>query len=138
MVGVERTITGDIMSEQCKAVDINGTKYIRADLADADRVAKEREGRIAAVVFTDYRGVFFGWVKPEDERKDEMTLTGVRNCIYWAKSVGGVFGLASDGPNDSCRIGALMPSLFVKKVHGVVRCTKKAIAAWEGAKCYRG
>ena len=121
--------------EACREVNINGADYLRKDLAG---MPEALDGRIPVVVFTDYRGVFFGWMKPEDEEAENMTLTGVRNCIYWAKSIGGVFGLAAEGPNASCQIGPVAPSLHLKKVHGVAKCNGAATKAWETAPCHRG
>jgi hypothetical protein len=119
------------MSNVCKSVDINGNTYVLKE------ELPEKEGKIPAVVFTDERAVFFGWIAESDKDKEIITITGVRNCIYWAKSVGGVLGLASAGPNSECRIGATAPELTVKNVHGVARCSAGATEAWEKAPCYK-
>ncbi len=36
----------------------------------------------AVLVTTNYRGVFFGYIKNDKKLPNEITLTGVRNCLY--------------------------------------------------------
>lgn len=88
------------------------------------------------LVTTEFRGVFFGWA--DDTSGDSVKLTNARNCIYWDSSIGGFGGLASDGPNAQCRIGARVPVLDVRKVTSVAEVTEQAAAAWENANVYRG
>lgn len=87
----------------------------------------------AVLVTTEFRGVFFGHVKEQDNLPAEITLTGARNCIYWAASVGGFLGLAIKGPNRECKIGASVPELTLFKITSVTPCEPEAVAAWEKA-----
>ena len=85
----------------------------------------------AVLVTTEFRGVFLGKIKKDSKLPAEITLTGVRNCIYWASDCGGFLGLASDGPTQSCRIGKLVPEVTLYKITSVTPVTDKAVAAWE-------
>lgn len=84
------------------------------------------------LVTTEFRGVFFGYLKSQDGR-EELTLTGARNCISWTASIGGVFGLASVGPNSSCKIGARVPEITLYNITSVLPCDEAAVTAWEKA-----
>jgi hypothetical protein len=84
----------------------------------------------AVLVTTEFRGVFFGYVKNDRKLPEEITLTKVRNCIYWASSMGGFLGLASKGPDDQCRIGAEVPELRLFKVTSVSPVSDEAVKKW--------
>ena len=83
------------------------------------------------LVTTEFRGVFFGYIKSHDDLPAEITLTGVRNCIYWSADVGGFLGLASKGPTKSCRIGASVPEITLFKITSVTPVENLAAQAWE-------
>jgi hypothetical protein len=85
----------------------------------------------AVLVTTEFRGVFFGYVKSDKDLPDEITLTKVRNCIYWDSSIGGFLGLASVGPNDKCKIGVEVPELRLFKVTSVSPVSEKAEKKWQ-------
>lgn len=63
------------------------------------------------LVTTEFRGVFFGFIKNDKKCPAEITLTNVRNCIYWSSDCNGFLGLAATGPTSGCRIGAHIPSV---------------------------
>jgi hypothetical protein len=87
----------------------------------------------------DRRGVFAGWIDQDPAeiiKTGIATLTDARNCIYWDKSVGGVFGLAETGPNSECRIGAKVSSLSLNGVTSVAILSEVAIKSWAEAKTY--
>jgi hypothetical protein len=79
---------------------------------------------------TEFRGVFFGYVKDDKHLPDEITLTNVRNCIYWSSDVGGFLGLASNGPNHSCKIGAKVGELRLFKITSVTPVAEEAAKKW--------
>jgi hypothetical protein len=87
----------------------------------------------AVLVTTEFRGVFFGYVKNDKKLPDEVTLTGVRNCLYWHQSIGGFLGLASTGPNKECKIGARVTELTLYKITSVSPVEDAAVKAWESA-----
>ena len=90
----------------------------------------------AVLVTTEHRGVFFGHVKDDTKAPAEITLTGARNCIYWASSMGGFLGLATKGPDRECRIGARVGELTLYKVTSVTAVEEGAAKAWDDAKVY--
>lgn len=87
----------------------------------------------AVLVTTEFRGVFFGYVKNDKKAPAEITLTGARNCIYWAASCGGFLGLASNGPNSDCRIGKKVNEITLYKITSVTPVEDAAVKAWEKA-----
>lgn len=90
--------------------------------------------KIPVMVTTEFKGVFFGYIKPEDTHADKLTLTNARNCIYWAESVKGVFGLAANGPNGSCKIGPKVEELLLSGITSVSKVSPAAAEKWEDAK----
>ena len=97
---------------------------------------------VAVLITTDAerRGVFSGYAEAdkltEIVRTGLVELTNARNCLYWHDTVGGVFGLAATGPNSECRIGALVPRLFLNGVTSVSIMTPEAEVAWRNAPIY--
>mgnify|MGYP001592050834 CR=1 FL=1 len=85
----------------------------------------------AVVVTTEFRGVFFGYLK--GKASNSLTLEKARNCIYWSSEVKGFMGLASTGPTKSCKIGPPVKNIELKKVTSVIQCDDPAISAWEAA-----
>lgn len=85
------------------------------------------------LVTTEFRGVFFGFVKNDKKLPEEITLTNARNCIYWSASCGGFLGLASGGPNKDCKIGSQVPELTLYKITSITPVTDKAVEAWTKA-----
>jgi len=85
----------------------------------------------AVLVTTEFRGVFFGFVKDKKNLPDEITLTDVRNCIYWASSCGGFLGLASKGPDSNCKIGSKVSEVTLYKITSVTPVSEEAIKNWE-------
>ena len=84
------------------------------------------------VVWTDKRGVIFGYTSNVDARP--IVLRNARMCLYWPSSVGGVFGLCDIGPNKDSKISAVLPSATFEGVTGVADVTPEAEKAWVSAK----
>lgn len=95
-------------------------------------MAKKTQGK-PCLVTTEFRGVFFGYVKDDKKAPGQITLTGARNCIYWHSSVGGFMGLAANGPNAQCKIGARVNELTVYKITSITPVEPAAEKAWESA-----
>lgn len=85
------------------------------------------------IVTTEHRGVFFGYVEDESKAPAEIVLTEMRNVIYWPSSVGGVFGLASNGPNKETRLGAKIKKIKVYKVTAIFDVEPDALKKWSEA-----
>lgn len=86
----------------------------------------------AVLCTTEFRGVFFGYVKDDKKLPEAIVLTNVRNCIYWSSDVGGFLGLASSGPSSSCKIGAEVPELTLYKITSVSPVSPEAEKKWRG------
>lgn len=84
----------------------------------------------AVLVTTEFRGVFFGYVKDDKNLPAEITLTDVRNCIYWSTDCGGFLGLAANGPTSGCKIGTKVPELRLFKVTSVSPVSDEAAKKW--------
>lgn len=84
----------------------------------------------AVLVTTEFRGVFFGYVKEDKKSPDQITLTDVRNCIYWSSDVGGFLGLAANGPTSGCKIGVQVSELTVYKVTSIAPVSDEAAKKW--------
>jgi len=86
----------------------------------------------AVVVTTGNHGVFFGYIDSDKpQTKDEITLTQCRNCIYWHNSLHGFMGLASQGPNEQCKIGGAVSSVKLFNVTAILDASDEAVKAWE-------
>lgn len=85
----------------------------------------------AVLITTEFRGIFFGYVKNDKNLPAEITLTKAKNCIYWSSDCKGFLGLASTGPTSGCRIGARINEITLYKITSVTRVEEKAVDAWE-------
>jgi hypothetical protein len=84
---------------------------------------------VPLLVTTENKGVFFGYGEETDGKI--IRLTDARMCVYWTAEVRGALGLASVGPNKSCRIGFKVPAITLQGVVSVTLCTKEAAEAFE-------
>jgi len=87
---------------------------------------------IPVVVCTDKRGVVFGYTPNHNARP--IVLAEARMCLYWSADVGGVFGLAENGPTTGCKISATLPAITLEGVTAVMSMDEKAVKAWKSAK----
>jgi hypothetical protein len=85
------------------------------------------------IVTTEFRGVFYGEIKEDSKAPAEITLTNVRNCIYWSSDVGGFLGLASNGPTRDCRIGKKVKEITLYKVTSITPVDEDAVKKWEAS-----
>lgn len=85
----------------------------------------------AVLITTEFRGVFFGYVKDDSKLPSEITLTGARNCRYWSSDMGGFLGLAGKGPSSSCKIGPRVPELTLYKITSLTPVEAVAVEKWE-------
>lgn len=86
---------------------------------------------IPVIITTEYRGVFFGFIKhdPTGEYGPQVRILSCRNIVYWDESVRGFVGLASNGPNEKCRVGP--PStMILKSVTSLIHVEPKAVKNW--------
>lgn len=85
------------------------------------------------LITTEFRGVFFGYIKDDTKLPNEVTITGAKNCIYWSADCGGFLGLAANGPTKGCRIGKRVSELTLYKVTSVTPVESDAEKVWEAA-----
>ena len=83
------------------------------------------------MVTTEYRGVFFGYSTGHEG--PVIKLKSVRNCISWSAEIKGVLGLAVFGPNENCRIGPQVKSMYLRSVTAIIDVDKEAADNWERA-----
>lgn len=83
------------------------------------------------VLTTKHRGVFGGRLAALDGTT--ATLESAQMAVYWSPAMRGVFGLASLGPDESCRIGGPVSSLLLTDVTAVAPVTDAARERWERA-----
>ncbi len=91
------------------------------------------DGKIPVLITTnkDLRGVFFGYIDPEDADKEMMRVTDVQMCIYWSENTHGVLGLAATGPVKGCKVSPPAKAGTIRGVTLVAECTKEAVKAWK-------
>jgi hypothetical protein len=92
--------------------------------------------KLIPVVITtdkDRRGVFFGYINPEDVDKNKLRIEQVQMCIAW-NDTHGVLGLASTGPNPKCRITKPVPAGTIDGITAILEATKTAEREWH--KCH--
>lgn len=86
-------------------------------------------GKIALVVTTAHRGVFFGYGQPTT--KKTIRLTNARMCVYWSADVKGVLGLAHPGPSRNCKIGPAVPAITLQGITAVLEVSEEAEGRWQ-------
>jgi hypothetical protein len=87
--------------------------------------------KVAVLVTTKHRGVFFGYTAEDPTASKSITLTNCRNCIFWSRSVGGFLGLAGIGPDTECKIGTLAPlPVLLHDITSVSAVTPDAERRW--------
>jgi len=79
----------------------------------------------------DLRGVFFGYINPEDADKEMIRVEEVQMCVYWSANVRGVMGLATSGPLNGSRVTQPVKAGTIKGVTLVAECSKEAVKAWK-------
>lgn len=92
----------------------------------------ERMNKIPVLITTDStkKGVFMGFINPEDADKDTFVAEEIRMAVYWAADVRGVLGLASNGPTADCKISPAVIRGVLKGVTATMEISDKALKAW--------
>ena len=85
--------------------------------------SKER----AVLVTTVHKGIFFGYAA--DTAGATIKLREARLCVFWSADLRGFMGLASSGPNASCRIGPAA-DIELRDITSVSEVTPEAEAKW--------
>lgn len=82
------------------------------------------------LVTTAHRGVFFGYATDIDG--PTISLKRAKLCVYWSADLRGFMGLASHGPNKSCKIGPAV-DIVLRDITSVSMVTPEATERWEKA-----
>lgn len=82
------------------------------------------------VVTTEYRGIFFGYVKDSSNLPESIELTEVCNCLSWSSDMGGFVGLIAKGPSESCKIGPSAESMTLWKITSCAPVSTVVAANW--------
>lgn len=85
--------------------------------------------KVAVVVTTAHKGVFFGYGDPSD--KATIRIEKARMCIYWSADVKGILGLAANGPSKNSKVGPAVPAITLRDVTSVMEASEDATKAWE-------
>ncbi len=89
------------------------------------------ESLVAVIITTSYRGVFFGWIKPEEKKEKTIEVIRCRNVRYWTSETDGFQGLSSNGPNKSCKISAEAGGpCVIHDITSVTQCSESAVEKW--------
>ena len=88
--------------------------------------------KIPVIITTDNtkRGVFMGFINPQDADKETLVAEEVRMAVMWSEDVKGLFGLAADGPSKHCRISKAAPKATIKGVTAILEITDGALKNW--------
>lgn len=88
--------------------------------------------KVPVLITTDNtkRGVFMGFIKPEDADKETLEAEEVRMAVFWSTEVKGVVGLAAKGPTKSCRISPAAKKAILKGVTATLEISDEALVAW--------
>lgn len=80
------------------------------------------------LVTTLHKGVFFGF--SSETGGTTIKLRQGRCAVYWSADLRGFMGLASHGPNTSCKIGPAC-DIELRDITSVVECTPEAAERWQ-------
>lgn len=88
--------------------------------------------KVPVLITTDNtkRGVFMGFINPEDADKETLEAEEVRMVVYWSADVRGVVGLAFKGPTKGCRISGAAKRAVLKGVTATLEISDEALKAW--------
>ena len=84
----------------------------------------------AVIVTTLHKGVFFGYA--DNTEGASIKLRSSRLCVSWSTAMGGFMGLASMGPDKTCKIGP-RADITVRDITSVIEVSPEAVAKWEAS-----
>ena len=95
----------------------------------------------AVIVTTRTRDLYYGEVSASDAEVIQTMAVRVARCrhiAYWKGPVGGITGLATDGPGPGSRIGGACPSSLVTNVANLHDVTEAARSKFDALAPYGG
>lgn len=90
---------------------------------------------VTTFVAGGYRGFFFGYVDDnQDLLSETIKLKNSRAARYIKCAKGGVFGMATFGPEAGSMVSPEVGECYIRNVSSVTPCTEEAEKAWKAAK----
>lgn len=94
------------------------------------------DGKIAVVISTEHRGVFFGYIDADTdllapETRRAIRAESVRMCVAWDKTNHGFNALAAWGPTHGARVTPAAPWQVLFDITSIVGASNRAVEAWE-------
>ncbi len=87
-----------------------------------------------AVIKTEDNCIFWGELADGCSLTSEViTLTGARQCIYFAPETRGLAGLAHSGPSQGSRVGPVVASVVLRRPDIVLEASSAARERWLAA-----
>ena len=116
------------MTEACKTVDINGTRYVRGDLAE---LAAPLDGKPYVIVRTYSAGCFAGYLERREGKGGRLLLA--RRLWHWegAASLSELAVHGSSAPA-KCLFPAPTPWHELTEIIEVIGCTEAGRASIQG------
>ena len=81
------------------------------------------------MVTTSHRGVFAGML--ESYAGSSAILSDCRMLLFRVRDQHGVYALATEGPNENCRVGPAVGALLLEDCNSITVLTDAAATAWE-------
>lgn len=91
------------------------------------------EDKVAVLITTSHRGVYFGYIDESDiDTRPTLRVSNMRHVYYWAKGLAGIYELPTKGPPNGSRLTATpVPEISIDAVANVAPCTPEAIERFE-------
>jgi len=112
---------------------------LKPEFYNAVRPGTVPTNTVPAILTNSERGVYFGWIKPEDAASESRNIRtyGVRNCYFWDTNAG-IGSLAQTGPGPKAKIGAPVTEAILGLKANVFFCEIPAVEAFNTAVWYNG
>lgn len=94
-----------------------------------------------AIITSQYRDIYYGEVVTPDAeviRDKAAVVLNCRHIAYWKGPVGGITGLAAEGPAQGSRVGAAAPKSTLTGVANVHDVTEAARAKFDALAPFGG
>jgi hypothetical protein len=84
------------------------------------------------VVFTQWKGVFFGYVEGSREETYGKDILSLKNCkmLINFRNGKGVFQVTSEGPVGNCLVSSVCPEIEIRGITGVSEVSPEAEKVW--------
>ncbi len=87
------------------------------------------KGKMPVVITTEYKGVFFGYINPEDFQNEHIIIYACKMILYWGTTEG-LFELIEKGCNDDTKTSMTSSAFYARRVTSVAIPTPAAIKTY--------